>query len=83
MPKITEMYCFAVNDSNDDDEGVPAFDSVLGPMPMVGADLDRIGSLIPIAQIMANELGKPLRIYKFTVREQIGEVLPFLKETGE
>lgn len=70
------MYCFAVSDKDDDDEGVAAISSRLGPMPLVGADLTRIESLLPKAQVVADELGKPIRIYKFSHREQIGEINP-------
>ncbi len=77
MPKITEMFAFVVADTAPDDEGVIAFYASNGMMmPMCGADLDRIESLIPIAQRWADESGKPMRIYKFTGKEQIGEILP-------
>lgn len=76
MPRITEMFCFAVSDKDDDDEGIPAMDTRLGPMPLIGADVTRIDSLLPYAQKCADEIGKPLRIYKFSQREQIGEVTP-------
>lgn len=76
MPKITKMYCFAMYDKGPDDEGIPAFASPLGVMPMMGADVDRIASLMPRAQIIANETGQPLRIYMFDHMEQIGEVSP-------
>lgn len=82
MPPITEMYCFAISDRGDDDEGVPA---ITGPdgviLPLVGADLTRIESLIPYAQQIANEKGKPIRIYRFSAREQIGEISPREKAT--
>lgn len=83
MPRITEMFCFAVSDKSDDDEGVLAVATLLGPMPLVGADTARIESLMPHAQKAADELGKPLRIYKFTHREQIGEVTPRAKAGGK
>lgn len=76
MPKITEMFCFAMSDKDDDDEGVPALFTGLGSMPLVGADITRIDALLPHAQKIANEFGKPLRIYKFSQKEQIGEVQP-------
>lgn len=80
MPRITEMFCFAVSDKDNDDEGVPAVPSPLGPMPLVGADVSRIDSLMSRAQMVADELGRPLRIYKFSHREQIGEVTPRAKK---
>ena len=76
MPKITELFCFAVSDKDDDDEGVPAVKHPIGPLPLLGADLKRIDALMPYAQDLADQLGKPLRIYKFSQKEQIGEVQP-------
>lgn len=80
MPKITEMYCFAMYDKDESDEGVPVFTSRDGElMPLMGADLTRIDSLRIVAQALADAFGKQLRIYKFTNREQIGEVNPTTK----
>lgn len=76
MPRITELFCFAIFDGDEDGEGVPAVSTRMGPMPLMGADVARVDNLMPYAQIVANETGKPLRIYKFSVREQIGEVSP-------
>lgn len=76
MPKITEMYCFALNDKDEDDEGVPAISTPNGVMPLMGADIQRITSLMPKVQAIANEIGKTLRIYHFTNKKQIGEVNP-------
>lgn len=76
MPKITRLYCFAVYTDDDDDEGVPAIMGIAGPMPLMGADTERIESLLPQAQLVADELNKPLRIYVFTNKEQVGEVTP-------
>jgi hypothetical protein len=76
MPKITQLFCFAIDDKDENDEGVPTFQSHLGPIPLVGADVARIDSFMPMAQHIADKTGKPIRIYKFTHREQIGEVSP-------
>lgn len=76
MPKITEMFCFAIDDKDANDEGVPAFDSGVMTLPMMGADLRRVEQLTPIAQRLADASGKPIRIYKFSVKEQIGEISP-------
>lgn len=74
MPKITELYCFAMIDKGPDDEGVPAYATPLGIMPMMGADIERVVQLMPRAQGIANETGEPIRIYRFSHMEQIGEV---------
>lgn len=76
MPKITEMYCFAAYDKDENDEGIPSIMTVFGPFPLFGADVDRIETVMPKAQEFADATGKSLRIYKFTQKEQIGEVNP-------
>ncbi len=76
MPKITELFCFAIDDKDKNNEGVPAFESGYMTLPMMGADLARVEDLMPMAQKLADAHGKPIRIYKFSVKEQIGEILP-------
>lgn len=73
MPLITEMFAFVVYDGTGEaDEGVIGFDR----MPLVGADLTRVESLQPLAQQIANTIGKQVRIYRFSTKEQIGEINP-------
>jgi hypothetical protein len=76
MPRVTEMYAFVMSDTEPDDEGIPAIP--LGPlmMPMTGADMNRVASLMPHAQKIANRSGKQLRIMRFTGIEKIGEINP-------
>jgi hypothetical protein len=69
MPKITEMYAFVTSDKQPEgkDEGVIGFLTPEGSwMPMVGADLDRVKSLIPIADKICKSQGITYRIYHFT-----------------
>ncbi len=77
MPKITELYCYIAEDAGPEDEGVAAF---LGPggmwMPMVGADKVRMEALRPMALTIATQLGKPLRLVRFTRREELELVKP-------
>ena len=83
MPRINEMFCFAMDDATErdpNDEGVPCIFGQLGPMPLMGADIARVESLTRYAQEIADQVGKPLRIYKFSHKEQIGEVTPRQKE---
>lgn len=62
MPKITEMFAFVVADKGPDDEGVPAFMDRNGTLlPMCGADIERVESLIPIAQQWARRPRSPMR----------------------
>lgn len=80
MPKIAEMYAFIVEDAGPDDEGVAAMQ--VGPpggpfcwMPLVGADMARVESLRPIAQRLSRQTGKPLKLIRFTHREEV-DILP-------
>jgi hypothetical protein len=76
MPKITAMFAFVTKDKQpyDKGEGVMGFLTTDKTwMPMVGADLDRVKSLIPMADAMAKRLGIKYRIIKFTNRIDITE----------
>ena len=68
--KITEMYVFVSVD--EDGEGVIAASTHGGMlMPLVGADLDRVRSLIPVADNVCEQSGKAYKILKFSAREDI------------
>jgi hypothetical protein len=67
--KVTEMFAFIAEDEKGD-EGVMAFHTPQqGWMPLVGADIERVSSLIPYAKRMSQ--GKPYKILHFKL---IGEV---------
>lgn len=77
MPRITELYAWVVADSGPEDEGVPAFMGVDGMMyPMMGADLERATSLRRHAQALATASGKPARLLRSTVLEEVEVVDP-------
>ena len=67
MPKIEELYAFVVADTNEDDEGVPAFKGPDGTyMPMMGADLERAQQLRPMAETLVSIYGKPIKLIRST-----------------
>lgn len=68
--KIDQMFAYIVVD-DDNTEGIPAFDGGGITMPMVGADMARIESLNPLAEVMAKRLGKKVTLVRFSVREVI------------
>jgi len=73
MPKITEMFAF-VAEEVPGDEGVMGFKNHRGEwMPMVGADMERVSSLIPMADEIAKILNLKYRILKF---ELVGQINP-------
>lgn len=45
-------------------------------VPMVGADAARVESLKPMAQAMATQLKKNIKIVVFSNREEIGVIKP-------
>jgi len=71
MPRIEQMYAFVAEDSGPDDEGVIGTMTKNGWLPLVGADMARVNSLRPIAEAVASQLGKPVKLLRFTNREQL------------
>lgn len=61
MPKIEELWAWVIEDSDPDDEGVPAYLGVDGAWyPLIGADRHRALSLRGEAQKTADLTGKRL-----------------------
>jgi len=65
MPKITEMFAFVVADKDENDEGIISVQVGDVHMPLVGADMDRVESLIPLADKIKEETGKDYKIIRF------------------
>ncbi len=87
MPKIERLFAFVAEDTGPDDEGVIlALANVHGPfhaavsMPLIGADIDRIDSLRPVAQRVADATGKPVKVLIFSVRTEVAVVMPHAGE---
>ncbi len=79
MPKLEAMYAYIAHEIGDpDDEGVTAF--LPGPsaqwVPMVGADEERMASLKPMAQELANATGQRMTLVKFSVRTDLETIEP-------
>lgn len=72
---IDAMYAFVVIDENGD-EGIPAVLNHGAWLPLVGGDTARVESLMDHARQIAQHTGRSMKIYRFTNREQIGEVNP-------
>jgi hypothetical protein len=71
------MFAFICEEQGPDDEGVVGIpydgNQIL---PLVGADMERVESLKPIAQFVADKLGKNIKIVVFSKREEIGQIEP-------
>lgn len=73
--RVDEMFAWVVED--DGTEGVPAFPGPNGMVfPMMGADMERMASLRPIAEEIAEKLDKPITLLKFTTREEVEVINP-------
>jgi len=69
--KITRLYAFIATDPEDGDEGIIGFQTDDGQMmPMIGADLARVESLIPMANAIANHSGVDYEIKYFEVCDE-------------
>ena len=75
MPKIEEMYVFIAEDGPND-EGVSAFQIGDTWLPMVGADMKRVDSMKPVAQLIADRTGQTIKLIRFTQREEIETIEP-------
>lgn len=72
--RVTEMHAIMAVDPQDDSEGIPAFMTPDGPMPMIASDRVRLGLLIEMAQQVADARKMNFKIVKFSVREDVGEI---------
>ena len=72
---ITEMWAWVCTEP-DGDEGIPAIETPMGVMPLVGADRDRIESLRPHAISVAHDLGLPVRLIRFHGLEVVDRIEP-------
>lgn len=71
---IHEIYVYVTDDK--DGEGVTGFLSGDTWIAMIGADVERAQSLEPIAQQIARQSGQPVRLLKFSVREELKVIEP-------
>ena len=74
--KINEMFAFVSVDSKySGDEGVIGIYTNRKGVPIIGADMDRVVSLLPYADIISKKTNIPYRILKFSKREDITEII--------
>lgn len=68
---ITKVTAFIAIDPVNGDEGVIAFNSSSGWMPLVCADETRIREMLPIAEKITAATGQQYRIVQFSTREEV------------
>lgn len=70
--EIEEVWAFVAVHDEDGDEGVigaPAPGG--GHMPLIAADKERLESLRPMAELIAEKTGKEINLVKFHQREHV------------
>ena len=68
---IEEIYAFVAE--NERGEGIMGFGSPMGIVPMIGADMERVKQLYPMALKMSQATKKKFKILRFSKREDITE----------
>jgi hypothetical protein len=71
--KITELYAWIATEP-DGGEGVCAAATTEGWLPMIGADMDRMRSLRPAAELAHKVNNAPIRLVRFSTREDLEEL---------
>lgn len=74
--RITSLHAICAIDPDNDSEGIGGFMSRNGPIPMIASDKVRLDQLEALAQEMANQDGMSFRVVRFSMREDLKEILP-------
>jgi hypothetical protein len=75
LGRIEQIWAFLSVD--DGGEGVCAAPmGNLGAVPLIAADKTRLDAIRPLAQHIAKAFGKPVRLAKFTTREDVDIIRP-------
>jgi hypothetical protein len=74
--KIEELWAWVSVDAKDQNEGIITVGSPMGPLPMVGADKDRMLSMRQIAEQAAKNAGIEVKLLRFSTREDIETLRP-------
>lgn len=74
--KINELWAWVSVDAEDQNEGIITLGSPMGPLPMIGADKDRMLSMRQLASQAAKNSGIQVKLIRFTTREDIETLSP-------
>lgn len=74
--RIEKMYAFIAVDPVDGTEGVCSIMMQGNYMPLVGADMERVDSLKPHAQRIANVSGAEIKLCYFSKRIELEVIKP-------
>lgn len=80
--KIKELFAFTAIDPTNDTEGIMSAQLPNTPihMPLIGADMDRVESLKPLARkaaaLASEQAGRKFKVklYKFTTKEFVEDI---------
>lgn len=74
--RIREMYAYLLV-ADDGDEAIPAITLPNGTvLPLIAADPTRLAEMRPHAEAIARATGKPIRLVRFTRREEVETINP-------
>lgn len=79
--RIKSLHAICAIDPDNDSEGIGGFMTRNGPIPMIAADPVRLEQLEELAQEMSNREGIHYRVVRFSVREDLREIVPQVEET--
>jgi hypothetical protein len=77
--RITEVFAWVMLDPNDDNEGILATMTALGPMPLIGADRRRVEQYREAAQQMAAMAPNHIELRRFRLVEVLDRIEPGLE----
>lgn len=80
--KVEAMYGFFSVDPRDGNEGLVAFKTPEGFMPLVGADLARVEAWKKYVEKICKDTNVSIRLYKFGNKELLQEFLPDIIENN-
>lgn len=74
--RIKEMHAIVAVDPGNDSEGIPAYMTPAGPIPLIATDRVRLDEIVAMAQQVSDGTRMTFKIVKFIGREDIGEIKP-------
>jgi hypothetical protein len=74
--RISELWAWTQVDPKDNQEGIITLASPAGPMPMIASDRVRLADLEWYAHMVANEIGREVRLRRFTLAEDVKTIAP-------
>lgn len=71
MRLIDEVWAVVADDPNDNTEGVVAFQTFDGWLPLIAADPKRLDQIKKLGRQMSAAKGEPFKLIKLSVREVV------------